>query len=84
MTNDCPYPPTKSVIVRGAIVEFCSRCQPSVTQPNELAASNRRNYQQGQYRRDTVQPFEKDYVKARGIDAAREKGWSDDAIRKFG
>ncbi len=73
--NDCPYPP---------IISGCEKCLPGLIRPNELAAQNRRNFQGREYARDVVQPFEKGYVKARGIDAAREKGWSDDAIRKWG
>ncbi len=84
MTNDCPYPPTKSVILRGAIVEFCSRCQPSATQPNELAASNRRNYQQRQFAKDITQKWERDYPKAVGIEKAREAGWDEESLRKYG
>ncbi len=80
----CPYPPTKAVILHGQVVECCDRCQDSLTHPNELAANHRRNYQRREYAQDIAQPFEKDYVKARGIEAAREKGWTDEQIRKFG
>ncbi len=81
----CPYPDTKAVIVHGQIYHGCDLClENKLSRPNELAASHRRSYQQREYARDIVQPFEPGYVKARGIEAAREAGWSDDAIRKFG
>lgn len=79
--HDCPK--NKAAIIRGKIVEGCEKCISSLTRPNELAAANRRNWQQKEYRRDIVQSFEPGYVKARGVDAAREAGWSDEAIRKY-
>jgi hypothetical protein len=72
----------KTIIRRGELVQVCDSCTNSFVRPNELAAKNRRDYQRGEYRRDIAQPFEKDYVKARGIEAAREKGWTDEQIRK--
>ena len=84
MTSKCPYPDTKAVIRGGRIVQGCDYCLNLRVQPNELAAQNRRDYQRREYARDIVQPFEKDYVKARGIDKAREAGWDESSIRKYG
>lgn len=80
--HDCKL--NKAVVRRGQIIQGCESCLMGKVRPNELAAQNRRNYQREQFRRDTTQPFEKEYVKARGIEAAREAGWSDAAIRRFG
>ncbi len=72
----------KAVVKRGGILEGCDSCLNFAVQPNELAAQHRRTSQQAEYRQDTVQPFEKNYVKAVGIDKAREMGWDDASIRK--
>lgn len=80
----CSLPDTKAVIQGNQIIRGCDVCLPQkLSRANELAASHRRAYQQREYARDIVQPFEPGYVKARGIEAAREKGWSDEAIRRF-
>lgn len=80
--NKCPYPDTKAVIRAGKIISGCDYCLNLRVQPNELAAQHRRTSQQREYAKDTVQPFEKNYVKAVGIDKAREMGWDDASIRK--
>lgn len=72
-----------SRIFHGKIVTGCEACIERV-QPNELAAQHKRAYQQREYARDISQPFERDYVKAVGIDKAREMGWDDASIRKYG
>jgi len=72
----------KTIIRGGQLVECCENCMNFHVKPNELAAQHRRSSQQKEYRRDITQPFESGYVKARGIEAAREKGWTDEQIRK--
>ncbi len=83
MINNCPYPDTKAVIRGGKIVSGCESCLNLYVRPNDLAASNRRNYQQREYAKDIVQPFEKSYPKAVGLDKAREMGWDEDSLRKY-
>lgn len=74
----------KTVIVKNQLLTGCDKCLDTLMRPNELSAQNRREYQRGEYRKDILQPWERDYAKAYGAEQARERGWSDDAIRKFG
>lgn len=73
----------RSIIHNGQIVEGCANCldvKPNHGQ-NDIAKYNRqRDYDD--HRQDLVQPLEgADYIHARGIEKAREKGFSDEDIR---
>ena len=71
-----------TVIRHGQLISGCDFCIGSKIQPTDLAASSRRNQQRREYARDLVQPFEKNYAKARGADEAKAAGWSDASIRR--
>lgn len=82
-TCNKPTDSIKTVLKRGELVTGCENCL-HLTTPhgqNDIAKHNR----QADYRanaQDIVQPFEqRAYLKARGIDAARKAGASDEEIR---
>lgn len=73
----------KAVIAHGEIIEGCENCLAGrIIVPNELAAKNRRAHDQATYRKDIVQPFEKEYAKAQPEDFRSRYG--DAAFRKYG
>lgn len=74
----------KSVISRGAILTGCSGCINTVIQGTELAAQNHRASDRRNFAQDFVQPFEKDFAKIYGEEKAREYGWDDESLRKWG
>lgn len=75
----------KSVIVRNAIQTGCDACIHTLTQGNDLAAQNHRVYDRREHRRSIVQPLEHaEYLQAYGADKAREEGFSEEMIRKYG
>jgi len=75
----------RTVVRDGELVDGCDNCVNAVAKngQNDIAKYNR----QADYRdhaQDLVQPFEqRDYIKARGIDAARKAGASDAEIREL-
>lgn len=75
----------KTIIRRGKLVEGCNFCIdiPTSVGQNDIAKYNR-DRQREDYAQDIVQPMEgAKYIKARGIDRAREVGFSDEDIRKL-
>lgn len=75
----------RSIIRKDAIVNGCDNCLG--TQANHGQDGIAKYNRQADYRdhaQDMVQPFEqRDYLHARGIDAAREVGASDEEIRQL-
>lgn len=80
-----PTDQIKSVIAHGEIRTGCDSCIYTLTQGSELAAQNHRSYDRREHRKSTIQPFEQqDYLAAYGPDKAREAGFSEDMLRKYG
>lgn len=73
----------KTVIKHGQLISGCEACIDSLVQGTENARSYDRRTMVRDNAKDLVQPFNKDFVKAYGVEKAREHGWSDNAIRKF-
>ncbi len=75
----------KTVIRRGKLVTGCSICLhfAPIRNQNDVAKYDR-DRQREDYRQDITQPFEgRSYLKTRGIDKAREMGYSDEDIRQL-
>lgn len=85
----CPICPREvdrllSGIKNGKVVsERCERCLNSIPSHAELAGNNERTWQRREYAKDIIQPSEEGFAKAYGAEAARDRGWSDEEIRKF-
>lgn len=80
---NCKKPTTviKTVLRQNKVTTGCERCLDSRMQGN--AAKYERKWQQGQYRKDTLQPNQtRDFVRAYG-EKAREYGYDDDMLRKY-
>lgn len=73
----------KSVIKKGKILIGCDRCIHNLIQGNPNAAKYHREQMKREHAKDIVQPIEKDYAKAYGIEAAREAGWDEFRLRKY-
>ena len=75
----------KAIIKGGKAYKGCDVCLPAqLVQGNEHAAKYTRDRQREDYRRDITQPNQgRDYLKAYGIEAARNRGWSEELIRKL-
>ena len=74
----------RSAIAHGKIVSGCELCLDTLVRGNEFAAAYKRTQQGRDFAADLVQPFEKDFAKLYGPDKAREHGWTDEALRKWG
>lgn len=73
-----------SSIVNGKLMsERCERCAFRFKTPSDYSHKFERDWQSREYAKDIVQPWDDEYVRAYGVDAARERGWSEDEIRKF-
>lgn len=82
MNHDCHK--TVSVLRHGVLLIGCPVCINSPVQQGDSAAFYRRA-QQVQYRRELIQPNQPhQFVKAHGEDKAREAGYSEEQIRKYG
>lgn len=64
--------------------ERCDKCLSLAKLPADYARKYERDRQREDYRADLIQPWETDYAKIYGADKAREKGWSEESIRKYG
>lgn len=73
----------KSVITGGKIVTGCSRCLPTLTQGNELAAQNHRTFDQRDHRRSNVQEVEIEEYIAAYPELAKDI-YPEDTLRKYG
>ena len=82
MVHDCPK--NLSSIRAGELVIGCDRCIGATLQHGSSAAFDRR-WQQTEYRRDLTQKNQpRQFIQAFGVDKAREHGYSDEQIRKYG
>ena len=72
----------RAIIRNDSVVTGCDGCVSSSKVQGD-SGKYEREYQKIKYRKDIVQHIEPDYVKAVGIDKAREAGWSDENIRKY-
>jgi predicted amidophosphoribosyltransferase len=81
-----PTDSIRTVIRSSEVMSGCSRClRPGSKHGQNDIAKYNRDRQREDYRQDIVQPFEpRDYIKARGIQGAMEKGYSEEDIRKYG
>jgi len=79
-------PEDMAVIVAGKIVTGCELCIGSKKQrANPSAAKYHRDMDRRDHAKDIVQPNQPwQYVKAYGADKAREAGYREDQIRKYG
>lgn len=64
-----------------AYTDICSTCV-SVKGSSEFYRRFERQNQRKTFARDIIQPSEPEYIKAYGAQQARERGWSEDEIRK--
>lgn len=60
---------------------ICSRCVGTLGSA-EFYRRWDRQYQRREYAQDILQPDDKDYAKVYGHDKARERGWTDEQIRR--
>lgn len=79
-----PASSIKTVISRGKIVTGCNNCLSTLVYGTDLAAQNHRQHDRRKFAADNLQPFEEGYAKIYGEENAREHGWDDEALRKFG
>ncbi len=85
----CSQCKRKVDIVRSAtkngevISDACDSCLASFSGYADYARRQERDWQRREYARDIIQPWEPEYIKAYGADKARERGWTDEEIRKF-
>lgn len=79
--HNCPM--NKSVIQGKQIITGCDECLDTRVRESEGYAKHNREWQKKHYRKDLIQPFERDFVKAYGADVARERGFSEDDIRRL-
>lgn len=77
--------PKNLAFIRGSeVVKGCEICLSS-KQAQGVSANYERNWQRREYAKDMVQPNQPDqFVRAYGADKAREAGYSDEQIRKYG
>lgn len=90
MLKECPNchkqsSSIKSIIARGEIMTGCEHCLHTLRKGHGGAAKYQRDRQRETYRRDILQPNQpRDFVKAYGADVARENGYTDEQVRKYG
>lgn len=77
-------PSIKVVSTPNGLVKGCSGCLRTLVQGSDGIAAYKRKTSYRKFAQDLVQPWEDDYIKVYGVDAAREHGWSDEAIRQHG
>ncbi len=88
-TKICPICKKRVDILRSAVKggayvsERCDSCLASFGGFADGARAFARNWDKREHARSLVQPFEPEFIKAYGADKAREKGWNDDAIRRY-
>lgn len=75
-----------SIVHNGRIIEGCETCtQSGLVQGHHDSASYHRKTDYRDHAQDVVQRFEpREYIKARGVQAAMEQGYTKEDIRKFG
>ena len=75
----------KSVIRKGTLLTGCGKClSTSLQHGTETTHGYYKRQQQTQYRRELTQPVDpREYIKAYGVDGARNRGMSDETIRKY-
>lgn len=66
-----------------AFRNLCDKCI-GVLDSAVFSRHYERQYQRREYAKDIVQPSEKDFARLYGEDKARENGWTDEELRKFG
>lgn len=74
----------KSIIVKGEIISGCSKCLGSGLQKsNDRTAKYYKQEQQRKFKRELTQHIEpREFIQAFGVEKARERGFSDEDIRK--
>jgi hypothetical protein len=75
----------KSIIVKGEIKSGCSFCLGSNLQKaNDRSAKYYKQEQQRKFKRELVQHVDqREFIQVYGAEKAREKGFSDEDIRKY-
>lgn len=81
MPHKCPN--NLMVLRSGELVTGCEACvSHALSQGN--SAAERRRWQKAEYRRELTQPVDpRNYIKAYGVEHAREQGFTDEVIRKY-
>lgn len=89
-TNKCSVCKQKKEVLRSAIKNgqvisnICDRCLANTIGGADLHHQGNKKWQQREYAKDTVQPWEEGFAKAYGEEKARAQGWSDDDLRRHG
>lgn len=75
----------RSVIIKGEIISGCSFCLGSNLQKgNDRSAKYYKQEQQRKFKKELIQPIDqRDFISAYGVQAARDRGYSEEDIRKF-
>lgn len=75
----------KSIVARNRILTGCPNClQSQLQHGTDTAHKYFKREQQTKFRRELTQPIEpREFIKAYGVDKARERGYNDDTIRKY-
>lgn len=60
----------------------CDSCHNNGFRIADSARKYERDWQRRHYAKDLVQPSDTDYAKAYGVDQAKDRGWSEDDLRK--
>lgn len=81
MNHNCPK--NISIIRKGKIIEGCE-LDIHLIQGTETSAKNTRDKMRRDYQKDLLQPSDKEFAKAYGAQAARDAGWSESTLRKYG
>jgi hypothetical protein len=80
-THNCKQ--NKMTVRDGQVVVGCESCLPIKLSQGDSAAHTRQ-YQRRQFERDLIQPnMGREFIRAYGVDAAREQGYNEDTIRKL-
>lgn len=75
----------RSVIVKGQIMSGCALCLGSgIQKANDRSAKYYKQEQQRKFKKELIQPIDqRDFISAYGVQAARDRGYSEADIRKF-
>lgn len=84
MDHDCSR--NLTIVHRGKLATGCDLClDDQAQQGNDLSAKYRRDTMRRDYRKDLIQKNQpREFVKAFGAERAREVGYTEEQIRKYG
>lgn len=87
--HQCSNCKKKKDIIRSAVKngvylkDMCDGCLNSSVGFADKARAFEREWQQREFARDLIQPQDPDFPRAYGGQAAHDRGWSDEAIRRL-